>query len=228
MNLTCESRDDGASLRHLSAVILSSLALSVLLTTAAPVQASVYAIEQKDGSWRVKKYNDNDPTVRVTQLNRDKTIKVDKDVELEDVRVVRYTSAGEARLAAYFKADRDWLKLHSRKGISQSKAKPFLGTCINGVCMADCINGVCEPEPGFEGRPPFPAMEKGHDFTYGVKTVGVKVDAPNPDYLKSGQPWYILSDRAKKPGGRWLFGTTVKMTNQEFTNYLLYLERGTP
>jgi len=183
---------------------------------AIPVQAGVYAIEQKDGSWRVSMYDDDDPTVRVTQLDHNKTIRLDNKLQKLDDSLKQYTLAGEARLAAYFDSDREWLK-RNKMGIPG--AKHFLGECINNVCL---------PEPGTEGRPPYPSMEEGRDFTYGFKTVTVKVDAPNPDYLKYRQPWYIVSDRAKRPGGRWLIGTTVEMTNQEFNDYLLYLESATP
>ena len=219
MTLTCEGTRDCASFSHCSAVIRSTLTAFVVMVTAAPAQASVYAVEQQDGSWRVSQYNDNDPTVRVTPLDREKTIKVDRDVQQNDVTVKRYTLAGEARLAAYHKADREWLKRQARNGTLRSR-----GTHSFGRCVAD----LCLPEPGWEGRPPYPSMEEGRDFTYGFKTVTVKVDAPNPNYLKPRQPWYILSDRAKTPGGRWLIGTTVTMTKQEFNNYLLDLERRSP
>ena len=199
-------------------MVFAILIALLVAAGAIPVKAGVYAIEQKDGSWRVSKYDDDDPTVRVTQFDRKKTIRLDKKVQKLDDSLKQYTLtlAGEARLAAYFDSDREWLK-RNKMGIPG--AKHFLGECINNVCL---------PEPGTEGRPPYPSMEEGRDFTYGFKTVTVKVDAPNPDYLKYRQPWYIVSDRAKRPGGRWLIGTTEEMTNQEFNDYLLYLESATP
>ena len=279
--------------------MIIAILIALLVTAGAiPVQAGVYAIEQKDGSWRVSKYDDDDPTVRVTQFDRNKTIRLDKKVQKLDDSLKQYTLAGEARLAAYFNTDQEWLKQQSRNRLGRSEAKHFLAECVNDVCLpepgskgrppypsmeegrdftykkvqmgddslkqytltlagearlaayfdsdrewlkrnkmgipgakhflGECINNVCLPEPGTEGRPPYPSMEEGRDFTYGFKTVTVKVDAPNPDYLKYIQPWYIVSDRAKRPGGRWLIGTTVEMTNQEFNDYLLYLESATP
>ena len=200
-------------------MVFAILIALLVAAGAIPVKAGVYAIEQKDGSWRVSKYDDDDPTVRVTQFDRKKTIRLDKKVQKLDDSLKQYTLAGEARLAAYFNSDQEWLKQQSRNRLGRSEAKHFL---------AECVNDVCLPEPGSKGRPPYPSMEEGRDFTYGFKTVTVKVDAPNPDYLKYRQPWYIVSDRAKRPGGRWLIGTTEEMTNQEFNDYLLYLESATP
>lgn len=47
-------------------MIRTTLTALALLGLLAPAQASVYAEQQKDGSWKVSRYDDGDPTVSVT------------------------------------------------------------------------------------------------------------------------------------------------------------------
>lgn len=47
-------------------MICTMLTALALLGLVAPAQASVYAVQQKDGSWKVSRYDDGDPTVSVT------------------------------------------------------------------------------------------------------------------------------------------------------------------
>ena len=81
-------------------MVFAILIALLVAAGAIPVKAGVYAIEQKDGSWWVSKYDDDDPTVRVTQFDRKKTIRLDKKVQKLDDSLKQYTLAGEARLAA--------------------------------------------------------------------------------------------------------------------------------
>ena len=183
------------------------LLLPLLLT---PAHASVYAVQQPNGSWRVSRYNDGDATVKTTSRDLRKTIKVDKKITKKDRSNKIYTKAGWKKFDEYEQADDAWMNAPS-DGIFTNK-------------ISYCGSGGCNyPKPGTWGRPAKPEFIEGVDFNYGMKTVTEKVDAPNPDYLRLREPDITFSDRAKSPGAMWLVGTTVTMSDAEFNRYWDYL-----
>lgn len=198
-------------------MIRKTLTALLLLVAAAPVQASVYAIQQKDGSWKVSKYNDNDPTVSMTYRDTNKTITVDGLVEEKDP-TRRFTESGKAKRAAYEKADKAWMKAGSRVGATLELSVQ------RNIPNSYCAPSGCQyPKPGEWDRPPKPEMKEGADYTYGTRMVTRKVDKPNPNYGQLIEPRVHFSDKAKKPGGAWLVGTTVQMSDDQFHYYKRYL-----
>ena len=198
-------------------MIRTTLTALLLLIAAVPVQASVYAVQQKDGSWKVSKYDDGDPKVSTTYRDLNKTIKVDDRVEEKDP-TKRFTDSGKAKQAEYKKADSEWMSAGRRVGATletsvQRKLPNFF--CKPPLCA--------RPKPGEWDRPPLPEMKEGADYTFGTKIVTRKIDKANPNYGQLGEPDISFSDKAKKPGGAWLIGTTVQMSNDEFHNYIRYL-----
>ena len=193
------------------------LLLPLLLT---PAHASVYAVQQPNGSWRVSRYNDGDATVKVTSRVLRKTIKVDKKITKKDRSNKIYTKAGWKKFDEYEQADEAWKKADARVGATFENSiqvdRP------NNVVW--CGSGGCNfPKPGTWDRPAKPQFKEGVDFNYGMKTVTEKVDAPNPDHLMLTEPEITFSDRAKNPGAMWLVGTTVTMSDAEFNRYWDYL-----
>ncbi len=89
-----------------------------------------------------------------------------------------------------------------------------------------CAPSGCKyPKPGEWDRPPKPEMKEGADYTYGTRMVTRKIDKPNSNYGQLKEPGIRFSDKAKKPGGAWLIGTTIQMSSDEFRNYIRYLYR---
>ncbi len=173
-------------------MIKKTLTALLFLITAAPVQASVYAVQQKDGSWEVRKYDDGDPKISITYRDLNKTIKVDGLVEERDPSR-RFTASGKAKRAEYERADQAWMDAKS----GPNKTLPNSVTwCGSGGCFY--------PNPGEEGRPQLPELKEGVDYTYGTRTVTGKIDKPNPSYGQLEEPVIFFSDKAKKPGGAWL------------------------
>lgn len=201
-------------------MIRTTLTALLLLIAAAPVQASVYAVQQRDGSWKVSKYDDGDPKVSTTYRDIRKTIRVDDRVEEKDP-TRRLTESGKAKQAAYDKAEKEWFESGVRVGATletsvQRKVTNRFAYCGNGGCR--------HPKPGEWDRPAGPPeMKEGEDYTYGTRMVTRKIDKPNPNYGQLGEPDISFSDKAKKPGGAWLIGTTVQMSKDEFRNYKRYL-----
>ena len=126
------------------------LLLPLLLT---PAHASVYAVQQPNGSWRVSRYNDGDATVKVTSRDLRQTIKVDKKITKKDRSNKIYTKAGWKKFDVYEQDDEAW------------KWKAGWEWCGSGGCNY--------PGPGRSGRPTKPEF-KGVDFNYGMKTVTKK------------------------------------------------------
>lgn len=185
--------------------------------TAKPSDASVYAVQQKDGTWKVSKYDDGDPTISITSRDMSKTIKVDGQKLVTDYSKKIYTDTGKLMLTSYEQADEAWMQTPLEMHRGPADVTPPLAYCGSGGCNY--------PTPGTFGRPAKPQLKKGLHFNYGTKKVSTKVDSPNPNYLQLEDPDISFSERAKKPGGRWIVGTTIQMPRGEFWEYMRYLER---
>ena len=204
---------------------MKRIALIAAALLAGPAQASVYATQNKDGSWTVRKYDDGNPKVQVTSRDMRKTIKVKefKDVEVPYQSRWKWTDAGKAKKTAYEKADQEWKNAGFRVGetleLSAQRRMP------NKV--AYCGSGGCNfPKPGEWDRPAKPNYKRGVDFNYGTKSERVRVTKPNPNYLQPGEPEVFFSERAAKPGGLPIIGKTERMSRSDFHNYENWLYDG--
>ena len=194
------------------------LLIAAVVVGAVPVQASVYATQNKDGSFTVRKYNDGDPKVHIVDRDMSKTKEVYETKTVPNYKHRFLTEAGRKKQAAYKKADEAWKAAPStHNGVTQ----PF----SNG--LAWCGSGGCNfPKPGTHGRPAEPNYKKGVDFNYGTKTEKVRVTKPNPNYLQPEEPEVFFSERAAKPGGLPIIGKTERMNRGDFHNYENWLYNG--
>jgi len=122
--------------------------IAVLALIAAPVEASVYAVQQRDGSWKVSKYDDGDATIKVTYRDLRKTIKVVEKVKKKDFGKKIYMKSGKDKVTAYEQADQAWKKAGTGEYWEYNGVrKEFTNERI--FCGSSCY----WPEPGEEGRP---------------------------------------------------------------------------
>ena len=183
--------------------------------TAKPANASIYAVEQKDGNWKVSKYDDNDPKLSITSRDMRKTIDIRKSRQVADKSTRILTAKGKEKQASHKQDYEEWKLAPSPKMKGFTNAAYFCG-----------MSGNCNwPRPGTKGSPAKPVLVVGTDFTYGKKEEKYTVQKPNPNYLKQKEPTISFTERARNPGGLWLIGTTKTMSSNEFWKYLRYLEQ---
>ena len=116
------------------------LLLPLLLT---PAVASVYAVQQPNGSWRVSRYNDGDATIKTTSRDLRKIIKVDKKITKKDRSDKIYTKAGWKKFDEYEQADDAWMNAAS-DGISPTKSP----TVAQAVATTQSLErGVVQQNP---------------------------------------------------------------------------------
>ena len=128
-----------------------------LLALAPPVDASVYALELSNGSWRITKYDDGNPKFKLTYVDTEKTLSERRTRTVKDYtsREKVFTKSGQLKIKELQRKDIAW----------HSKTLDIPGRYITtyGSYYCGASGRLCTPR-GTHGRPLEPEMTEGVDF----------------------------------------------------------------